>query len=161
VGKPGRKIGFPDPGWVVGVRVPGYNGGMSDAVRIWMEKYIAAWNTNEPEDIRALFTEDAVYATRPEDKDPWRGREEIVDRWLKARDEPDEWTFDWTLLGTDGLGADASGADASGANGGLVFVQGFTHYLGDRPSYDNLWVIRLEPDGRASRFTEWFMERSV
>ena len=25
--------------------------------------------------------------------------------------------------------------------------------------YDNLWVIRLAPDGRATRFTEWYMER--
>lgn len=119
---------------------------MSDAVRSWMEKYIAAWTTNEPEDIRALFTEDAVYATRPHDEDPWRGREQIVDRWLEARDEPGDWTFDWSVLGADG---------------GLAFVQGFTHYLGDRPSYDNLWVIRLEPDGRASEFTEWFMVRKV
>jgi hypothetical protein len=130
----------------VGLPAPGYNGGMSDAARSWMEKYIAAWASNEPDDIRELFTEEAVYATRPQDKDPWRGREQIVDRWLTARDDADEWTFDWTLLGTDG---------------GLAFVQGFTHYLGDRPSYDNLWVIRLEPDGRASEFTEWFMERDV
>lgn len=130
----------------MGLQGPGYNGEMSDPVRIWMEKYIAAWETNEPEDIRALFTEDAVYFTRPEDKDAWRGREQIVDRWLKAGDEPEEWTFDWRLLGSDGA---------------LAFVQGFTHYLGDRPSYDNLWVIRLEPDGRASQFTEWFMERKA
>jgi hypothetical protein len=119
---------------------------MSDAATSWMEKYIAAWASNEPDDIRALFTEEAVYATRPQDKDPWRGREQIVDRWLTARDDADEWTFDWTLLGTDG---------------GLAFVQGYTHYLGDRPSYDNLWAIRLEPDGRASEFTEWFMERDA
>jgi len=125
---------------------PEYNGGMSDAVRSWMEKYIAAWTTNEPDDIRALFTEEAVYATRPHDKDPWRGREQIVDRWLEARDEPEDWTFDWSVLGADG---------------GLAFVQGFTRYLGDRPGYDNLWVIRLEPDGRASEFTEWFMERKA
>jgi len=117
---------------------------MSDAVRSWMEKYISAWTTNEPDDIRALFTEDAVYATRPHDRDPWTGRDRIVDRWLAARDEPEEWTFEWSLLGTDG---------------DLAFVQGYTHYLGDRPSYDNLWVIRLTPDGRASEFTEWFMER--
>jgi hypothetical protein len=131
---------------------PEYNGGMSDAARSWMEKYIAAWTTNDPEDIRALFTEEAVYATRPHDADAWRGRDQIVDRWLEARDEPGDWTFDWTLLGADGgLGADS----------GLAFVQGFTHYLGDRPSYDNLWVIRLEPDGRASEFTEWFMERKA
>jgi hypothetical protein len=119
---------------------------MSDAVRTWMEKYIAAWTTNEPADIKALFTEQAVYATRPHDPDAWRGREQIVERWLVERDEPEEWTFDWNLLGTDG---------------GLAFVQGFTHYFGDRPSYDNLWVIRLEPDGRASEFTEWFMEHKV
>ncbi|MGM9471973.1 nuclear transport factor 2 family protein [Pseudarthrobacter sp. YS3] len=119
---------------------------MSDAVNSWMAKYIAAWTTNEPEDIRALFTEEAVYETRPHDGDPWRGREQIVDRWLEARDEPGDWIFDWNLLGTDGA---------------LAFVQGFTDYLGDRPSYDNLWVIRLEPDGRASALTEWFMERKA
>ena len=119
---------------------------MSDAVRTWMEKYIAAWTNNNPEDIRALFTEEAVYATRPHDADAWRGREQIVDGWLEARDEPGKWTFDWSVLGTDG---------------GLAFVQGFTQYLGDRPGYDNLWVIRLEPDGRASEFTEWFMERNA
>jgi hypothetical protein len=122
----------------------GYNGGMSDAVRSWMEKYIAAWTTNEPEDIRALFTEDAVYETRPHDKDARRGADQIVDRWLADKDEPEDWTFEWSLLGTDGA---------------LAFVQGFTDYQGDQPSYDNLWIIRLAPDGRASAFTEWFMER--
>ncbi|MGY4542395.1 hypothetical protein ACVWY0_002319 [Arthrobacter sp. UYNi723] len=125
---------------------PEYNGGMSDEVRSWMEKYLAAWTSNNPEDIRALFTEEAVYATRPHDADAWRGREQIVDRWLEAQDDPGNWTFDWSVLGTDG---------------GLAFVQGFTDYLGDSPSYDNLWVIRLEPDGRASEFTEWFMERKA
>ena len=55
---------------------------MSDTARSWMEKYITAWTTNGPDDIRALFTEDAVYATRPHDRDPWTGREQIVDRWL-------------------------------------------------------------------------------
>ena len=131
---------------LVDLATPEYNGGMSDAARSWMQKYIAAWTTNEPDAIRALFTEEAVYATRPQDKDPWRGHDQIVESWLEARDEPEEWTFDWWVLGTDG---------------GLAFVQGFTHYLGDRPSYDNLWVIRLEPDGRASEFTEWFMERKA
>jgi hypothetical protein len=119
---------------------------MSDAIRQWMEKYITAWTTNEPDDIRALFTEDAVYATRPYDPDAWRGHGQIVERWLTAADEPDEWTFEWSPLGSDG---------------DLHFVQGRTTYLGDRPSYENLWVVRLGPDGRASAFTEWFMERTL
>ncbi|MET1087828.1 MAG: nuclear transport factor 2 family protein [Arthrobacter sp.] len=117
---------------------------MSDVVRSWVDKYISAWTTNEPEDIRALFTEAAVYFTRPHHKDPWNGREQIVEHWLVERDEPEEWTFEWSLLGTDG---------------DLAFVQGYTDYIGDRPSYDNLWIIRLTADGRASEFTEWFMER--
>jgi hypothetical protein len=109
-----------------------------------MEKYQAAWTTNRPEDIRALFTEDAVYETRPHDPHAWKGQDGIVDAWLTARDEQGDWTFSWELLGTD--------ADTA-------FVQGVTTYSGDQPTYDNLWVIRLDGNGRASAFTEWFMER--
>jgi ketosteroid isomerase-like protein len=119
---------------------------MTDAIRQWMDKYIAAWTTNDPEDIAALFTEEAVYATRPYDPDPWRGRAEIVERWIGSADQPGDWRFEWSLLGSDG---------------DLAFVQGRTTYLDDRPSYENLWVIRLDSDGRASSFTEWFMERKV
>lgn len=117
---------------------------MTDAVRQWIENYVRAWASNKPEDIGALFTEQAVYATRPDDPDPWRGREQIVERWLAGRDEPGDWTFEWTQLGSDG---------------GRAFVQGVTVYAGDRPTYDNLWVIDLAGDGRASAFTEWFMAR--
>lgn len=134
------------PAPLVGGSPPGYNGQMTDPIRQWMEKYIAAWTTNEPDDIRALFTEDAVYATRPYDPDAWRGRDQIVDKWIASADEPEDWRFEWSVLGTDG---------------DLTFVQGRTTYLNDRPSYENLWVIRLGPDGRASAFTEWFMERKT
>ena len=117
---------------------------MRDAAARWMEHYIAAWTSNDPEDIRALFTEDAVYATRPDDPKAWTGRDEIVERWLAARDEPGDWTFEWALLGVDG---------------GRAFVQGRTDYRGDNRSYDNLWVIQLTGDGRATAFTEWYMPR--
>ena len=116
-----------------------------EQVQAWMEKYQAAWASNSPEDIRALFTPDARYETRPGDPDPWVGRDDIVNRWLAARDEPGDWTFSWELLGTDG---------------NTAFVQGVTTYAGNRPDYDNLWVIRFDGSGRASSFTEWFMERT-
>ncbi|WP_258803933.1 nuclear transport factor 2 family protein [Pseudarthrobacter sp. NS4] len=114
-------------------------------VPVWMEKYQAAWTSNEPEDIRALFAPDARYETRPNDPDPWLGRDGIVEGWLAERDEPEDWTFRWELLGTDG---------------DTAFVQAVTTYSGDRPTYDNLWVVRFDPSGRASSFTEWFMERA-
>jgi ketosteroid isomerase-like protein len=117
---------------------------MTDAVTGWVEKYLRAWMSNEPDDIGALFTEDAVYSTRPHDPDPWRGRDQIVQRWLAARDEPGDWSFEGTSLGSDG---------------GRGFVQGVTVYGGGARTYDNLWVVDLADDGRASAFTEWFMAR--
>lgn len=109
-----------------------------------MEHYLTAWSSNAPDDIRGLFTEDAVYFTTPHEPEPWRGRERIVEGWVAARDEPGDWTFEWKLLGVDG---------------GRAFVQGVTTYGKTRRSYDNLWVIQLSADGRASSFTEWYMQR--
>ena len=116
-----------------------------DYVPEWMERYQAAWTSNEPDDIRALFTPDARYETRPGDAHPWLGHDGIVEGWLAARDQPANWTFSWELLGSDG---------------DTAFVQGVTIYSGDNPSYDNLWVVRFDGSGRASSFTEWFMERA-
>lgn len=38
-------------------------------------------------------------------------------------------------------------------------MQGLTTYRGNSRSYDNLWIIQLTADGRASSFTEWYMQR--
>lgn len=108
----------------------------------WVERYVAAWNTNLPEDIRDLFTDAAIYEYEPS-ADPLHGREAIVESWVKHPDEQGSWTFDWSVFVE---------------RPGLVIVKGQTHYVG-RKLFDNLWVIQLDADGRASRFTEWFMER--
>ena len=31
----------------------------------WLERYFAAWRSNDPTEVGALFTEDAVYASGP------------------------------------------------------------------------------------------------
>ena len=113
-----------------------------DGVSRWVAAYQAAWTSNEPDDIRALFTDDAVYNGRPNDPDAWRGADGIVDGWLDHRDEPGHWSFDYEVLAIDGDRA---------------FVQGVTLYT-DGPDYDNLWVVSLI-GGRAREFTEWFMSR--
>lgn len=106
----------------------------------WIAAYQRAWNTNDPEDIRALFTEDATYATEPY-KPRWEGRDDIVRRWLEIRDEPGETTFTWEPVVE---------------SEGVAVVKGTTRYPGT--SYSNLWVIRLAEDGRAREFAEWWME---
>jgi uncharacterized protein (TIGR02246 family) len=66
-------------------------------VRAWVDRYVQAWNSNSPADIGALFGDDAAYYTEPY-RQPWRGRDEIVRRWLARRDEPGDTTFQWRPL---------------------------------------------------------------
>ena len=108
-----------------------------------MDGYVRAWNSNDRADIGALFTEDAVYYTAPF-REPWRGREGIIRGWLERRDDPGEFTFEWSPIIV---------------NDELAIVQGRTTYP-DR-TYSNLWVIRLDPNGHCREFTEWWMDHSA
>jgi len=106
----------------------------------WMQGYITAWRGDEPKDVEALFAEDAVYLTSPA-ADPISGRDSIVEWWL-AEDEPSDPEFEWwPVVVTDAM----------------AVVQGRTVYPGST-TYLNLWVIAFDSAGRATSFTEWWME---
>jgi uncharacterized protein (TIGR02246 family) len=110
-----------------------------DAVAAWVQKYRTAWESNNPDDIGNLFAEDAAYFTEPFAK-PWLGREQIVKKWLKIKDEPGTTTFEWQpLVVTDDL----------------AIIEAATHY--PNKVYSNLWVLRLDDSGQARQFTEWWM----
>jgi ketosteroid isomerase-like protein len=106
----------------------------------WVERYVRAWETNAPEDIRAIFTEDARYFTAPFRR-PWTGQDAIVKGWLGRKDDQGTWSFrtEDTVICDD-----------------LAYVRGVTTYE-DNEDFANLWVITLAPDGRASEFVEWWM----
>jgi nuclear transport factor 2 (NTF2) superfamily protein len=115
---------------------------MTDAAENWVTLYRRAWDSNEPDDVRAAFTDDAIYRTEPWVDDPWVGIESIIENWIDSKDEPGDFTFEHDVIGT---------------SGDRIFVQGVTDY---RPSegklYYNLWVVELAADGRARDFTEWY-----
>ncbi|WP_082513730.1 MULTISPECIES: nuclear transport factor 2 family protein [unclassified Leifsonia] len=113
---------------------------MSLSVETWMDGYLLAWGSNEPDDIRALFTEDAEYFPAPH-VHPAIGHDAIVDWWLTARDEPGDYEFGWRPVAVTPETA---------------VIRGRTDYADGR-SYENLWVIEFAADGRASRYTEWYM----
>ena len=109
----------------------------------WVDRYVRAWSSNDPDDIRSLFSDDASYFTAPH-REPWRGPEEIVRGWIERKDDPGTWDFRFEVQGIDG---------------DTAFVRGWTTYHQQDPSrYSNLWVIRLAENGRATEFIEWWME---
>lgn len=112
----------------------------------WMKGYIRAWNSNDPEHIGSLFSDDARYYTAPF-RPPWMGREGIVQGWLESKDEPGQTDFTWEPLVV---------------TGDLAVVVGVTIYHATRNEpetrYSNLWVLRFDGEGRCSEFTEWWMQ---
>ena len=119
------------------------------ALRDWLDRYERAWRSNDAADVSALFTEDAVYRWRPWDTPASGadGRAEIVQAWLKEPDEPGSWTLQIEPLAV---------------NGDLAIARTIVRYrVGpSRPkpiTYHNIWLIRLDADGRCSEFTEHFM----
>ena len=115
----------------------------TDAVERWVAGYRAAWESNDPDAIGALFTDDGEYRTEPY-AEPWVGRQAIVDGWLAHRDEPGQTTFEFEVIAVDG---------------GRPVVQGHTPCRGPERESANLWLVRLDPCGAHRCFVEWWMER--
>ena len=109
----------------------------------WVQGYVEAWSSNDPDQIAALFTVDAEYFTDPFGE-PFRGRADIVAGWLEHADEPGSFTFEWSPLSITPE---------------VSIIQGVTRYTTGRV-YSNLWVIRLTPDGQAREFIEWWMDQA-
>lgn len=123
----------------------------SDAVQRWLLAYAHAWETYDPAEISALFTDDAEYRWHPwdEDEEVARGREAIVGAWLSSRDTPGTYQGDYGPLMVRG--------DAAIAVGTSRYFRDCTRSALDR-EYHNLWVLRFAEDGRCSSFTEWYMK---
>ena len=122
----------------------------STAVQGWLDAYVRAWQTNEPAEIGALFTDDAEYRWHPWDEGDAvaRGREAIVAAWLEDRDDPG--TFEAALRPLV-------------VHGDLAIAVGKCRYYTDdsrstlEHEFHNLWELRFADDGRCRAFTEWFM----
>lgn len=119
------------------------------ALADWLDRYEQAWRNNDAAQIRALFTDDAVYRWHPweEPADGADGGEEIVQAWLEQPDDPDDWTLECEPLAV---------------NGDLGVARCVTRYRatarGPARVYHNIWLVSLTDDGRCSEFTEYYMK---
>jgi ketosteroid isomerase-like protein len=116
-------------------------------IRDWLAAYRRAWSSDDPQEVAALFTDDVRYFTAPY-REPLAGREAASDYWLSQRESGIPWSFEYQVLAQEG---------------DLFVVRAVTTYPeGTRGAegaevFHNLWLVTLDPDGRASEFVEYFM----
>lgn len=110
-------------------------------VSAWVDRYLAAWASNDPAAIAALFTEDGEYHESPYETD-WIGRAEIVAGWRGRWDwQQGGWTFDWDLASVEGATA---------------VITGVGHYT-ELGEFDNVWTVTF---GTAQECREFRMRNT-
>jgi hypothetical protein len=114
----------------------------------WLESYVQAWKTYDPDMIGNLFGEDATYAYDPF-SEPVRGRAAIVASWLENQDAPGTYDGQYEPLFLAGNQAVANGHS-------LYFEQDGSTL---RAEWNNLFVLRFDEDGRCIDYREWYMPR--
>lgn len=111
----------------------------------WLDRYVAAWKSYDPQQIGDLFAENAEYRYHPMDE-PVTGREAIVADWLGGRDDPGTYDAKYQPLAIDGQNHVA---------------RGWSRYLNPdgttRDEYWNVYLVTFDADGRATSFTEWWI----
>ena len=122
----------------------------------WLDRYVGAWTSYDPDDISALFSEDIVYRYHPYDE-AIVGRAAVVASWLgddtsgtaSTRDAPGTYEAEYAPVAVDG---------------DTVVATGTTRYR-DVPGgrvvrvYENCFVMRFDGSGRCREFTEYYLRR--
>jgi hypothetical protein len=117
----------------------------------WVDAYVQAWLTYDPDAIGVLFTEEAEYRYHPHDT-PLVGRDAIVASWLADRDGPGTYHAAYGLYALDG--------DRAVVTGVSTYFEDETHEK-ITAVYDNCFLVEFDEDGRCRSFTEWFVERDL
>jgi hypothetical protein len=69
----------------------------SEQFQEWLEPCFRAWHSNDPDEVTALFSEDAVYSFGPF-QTPSVGRREIVESWTSDPEQQTEIQYACTPL---------------------------------------------------------------
>jgi hypothetical protein len=122
--------------------VEAYDASMErEAFARWLERYAAAWRSNDPGDVASLFAKEAVYSYGPFRHDDARGRDEIVRRWVDGGVQPGlELSLD--PLAVEGGRGVAHWRAAFDVDDGRVVI-------------DGILVCDFDGEGRCVRHLEW------
>lgn len=127
-----------------------------DSAQAWLDAYVEAWRTYDPERIRALFSADVAYRYHPSDE-PVVGADAVVASWLgesdaegtSSRDAPGTYDARYAPVAVDGDTLVACGSSRyRNEPGGPV-----------ERIYDNCFVMSFDEEGRCREFTEYYVRR--
>ena len=113
----------------------------------WLERYVAAWRTYDPQAIGDLFSAEVTYRYHPQDE-PIRGRAAIVADWLESPDAPGSWRSHYAPYAVDG--------DRAVMHGHTEYVAADGETV-ERTFY-NVWLCVFDAEGCCTDFTEYYME---
>lgn len=125
------------------------------AAQEWLDRYVDAWLSYEPEAIGALFSEEVAYRYHPYDA-PIVGRDAVVASWLgesgtdgaSSRDEPGTYDASYAPVAVDGDVVVATGTSRYRETPGGPVVK----------KYENCFVMRFDSAGRCQEFTEYYIK---
>jgi ketosteroid isomerase-like protein len=118
-----------------------------EQVNDWLNMYVEAWKSYDPQAIGDLFTEDATYLYHPW-QEALRGRLAIVASWLDNQDAPGSWSAEYEPFAIDGDRVVTMGKSSYfGADGTEV-----------EREYWNVWLLRFDNQGRCHEFSEYYMQ---
>jgi hypothetical protein len=110
-------------------------------IRQWVTDYERAWRTDGTGPLSELFSEDATYSTAPFEE-PHRGLPAIASMWERERLGPDE-SF-------------AMNSEVVAVEADTAVVRVEVRYGPPKGKlYRDLWIVRLDADGRCIHFEEW------
>jgi len=126
------------------------------AAQAWLDRYVAAWMSYEPDAIAELFSTDVAYRYHPYDE-PIVGRDAVVASWLgdsdaegaSSRDEPGTYEATYSPVAVDGDVVVATGTSTyrEGPGGPVKHI------------FENCFVMRFDDSGQCREFTEYFIKR--
>jgi ketosteroid isomerase-like protein len=112
----------------------------------WLERYFAAWASNDADEVASLFTEDAEYSYGPF-RPSARGRDEIVRRWVGGGVPPELRTSHEVLA----------------VDGNIGVAHWTVSFRGERGTVetDGILVCTFDAEGRCSLHREWYERRET
>jgi hypothetical protein len=107
----------------------------------WIDGYERAWRTPGTRSLEGLFASNATYVVAPFEP-PLRGLAEISSMWEAERQGADEvFELSWEPVAVEGDVGVASVEVQYSDPANLI--------------YRDLWIIRLDGEGRCTAFEEW------